>query len=113
VFVVLSVLLAVGCLIPGVAKVVGHPKMQAAAGHFGIPFGLYRLIGTAEVAAAAGVLAGLVWAPLGVAAASGMVLLLAGALLAHSRARDGFKQTTLAFVVLGVSLAYLAAAFVR
>ena len=86
-FIALSVLLAVACLVPAIAKLAAHPKMLASAGHFGIPWSRYRLIGVAELLAAAGVLAGLIWAPIGVAAASGMCVLLVGALATHRRIR--------------------------
>ncbi len=66
--------------------------MRQSAAHFGIPWNRYRLIGVAELAAAAGVLAGLWWHPLGVAAAAGMVLLLLGAVLTHRRAADSGKE---------------------
>jgi hypothetical protein len=56
-FTALSLLLAAACLLPGLAKLLGHPKMQKSAAHFGIPWPHYRLIGVAELAAAAGVLA--------------------------------------------------------
>ena len=42
----------------------------------------------AEVAAAAGLLIGLAWAPLGIAAAAGLVLLMIGAIVFHVRAKD-------------------------
>ncbi len=106
----LSALLAVVCLLPGVAKLRSHPRMQGAARHFGIPWTRYRLIGVAEVAAAAGVLIGLVWHPLGVAAAVGMALLLVGALVAHRRAGDSLANAAPALVAFGVSLAYMATA---
>lgn len=112
-FIVLSVLLAVACLVPAVAKLSSHPKMLGAATHFGIPWARYRLIGVAELAAAAGVVAGLFWAPLGLAAASGMALLVIGALAAHRRAGDGLTQAAPALVTLAISLAYLAEALVR
>ena len=79
-FVTISLLLAAVCLLPAVAKLLGHPKMRQSAAHFGIPWPRYRLIGVAELAAAAGILIGLWWHPLGVAAAAGMTLLLLGAL---------------------------------
>ena len=60
-FTALSFVLAAACLIPALAKLPSHPKMLAAADHFGVPWVRYRLIGVAELAAAAGALAGL-WA---------------------------------------------------
>ena len=49
----------------------------------------YRLIAAPEAAAAVGLLAGFAAAPLGAAAAIGLVLLMAGALGLRARARDG------------------------
>jgi uncharacterized membrane protein YphA (DoxX/SURF4 family) len=110
VFITLSLLLAAACLVPGTAKLLAHPKMRRAAAHFGIPWSRYRLIGAAELAAAAGVLIGLWWHPLGVAAAAGMVLVLTGALLTHRRAGDAAKEAVPALAALAVTIAYLAVA---
>jgi len=63
--------------------------MLASASHFGIPWPSYRLIGVAELAAIAGVLAGLYWLPIGVAAASVMAALLMGAVTVHRQVGDG------------------------
>ena len=107
-YIALSILLAAACLVPGSAKLLGHPKMQKSAAHFGIPWRHYRLIGVAELAAAAGVLAGLWWHPLGVAAAAGMVVLLIGALITHRRALDTAKEMAPALLTLAITIAYLA-----
>ncbi len=109
-FIALSVLLAVACLIPAIAKLAGHPKMRESAGHFGIPWPRYRLIGVAELAATAGVVMGAWLRPLGIAAAAGMVLLLAGALLTHRQAKDGPKDMAPAVITLVIAICYLAAA---
>ena len=109
-FVVLSVLLAIACLVPATAKLLGHPRMQESARHFGIPWRRYRLIGVAELAAAAGALAGLWWHPLGLAAAAGMAALLAGALIIHQRAGDRSKETAPAMLTLIISIAYVVTA---
>ena len=106
-FVTISLLLAAACLFPAAGKLADHPKMRHSAAHFGIPWPRYRLIGIAELAAAAGVLAGLWWHPLGVAAAAGMVLLLLGALITHRRAADSRKETAPALLALAITLAYL------
>jgi uncharacterized membrane protein YphA (DoxX/SURF4 family) len=106
----LSILLAAACLVPASAKLLGHPKMQKSAAHFGIPWPRYRLIGVAELAAAAGVLAGLWWHPLGVAAAAGMIVLLTGALITHRRALDSAKEMAPALFTLAITIAYLAIA---
>jgi hypothetical protein len=110
VFVALSLLLAAACLVPGMAKVLGQPRMRKPAAHFGIPWRGYQLIGVAELAAAGGVLAGLWWHALGLAAASGMALLLIGALASHRRAGDTIKETTPALIAFAIAAAYLAVA---
>ena len=104
----ISLLLAAACIVPAAAKLLGHPKMRASAARFGIPWSRYRLIGVAELAAAAGVLAGIVGRPLGIAAAAGLAALLVGALLAHRRAGDTTKEAMPAFVALAVTATYLA-----
>jgi uncharacterized membrane protein YphA (DoxX/SURF4 family) len=109
-FTALSLLLAAACLLPGSAKLLGHPKMQKSAARFGIPWRRYRLIGVAEVAAAAGVLIGLWWHPLGLAAAAGMALLLLGAVITHRQAADSGKEMAPALLALAITLAYLAIA---
>jgi uncharacterized membrane protein YhaH (DUF805 family) len=109
-FVALSLLLAAVSLLPGAAKLTGHPKMRESASRFGIRWHRYRLIGVAEVAAAAGVLVGLWWHPLGVAAAAGMALLLTGAVITHRRAKDSGKEMAAALLALAITIAYLAAA---
>jgi len=111
-FVALSLLLAAACLLPGAAKLTGHPKMRASAAHFGIRWQRYRLIGVAELAAAAGVLAGLWWHPLGLAAAAGMAVLLTGAMITHRRAEDSAKEMAGALLALTLTVAYLAAALI-
>jgi uncharacterized membrane protein YhaH (DUF805 family) len=66
----------------------------------------------AELAAAAGILMGLRWHPLGLAAAAGMAVLLTGAVIAHRRAKDGGKEMTPALAALAIAIAYLATAII-
>jgi uncharacterized membrane protein YphA (DoxX/SURF4 family) len=111
-FVTFSLLLAAACLLPAVGKLLGHPKMRQSAAHFRIPWPRYRLIGVAELAAAAGVLIGLWWHPLGVAAAAGMALLLLGAVITHRNTADSVKEMAPAVLALLLTLAYLAIALI-
>ena len=85
---VLSVLLAVFFAATGVPKIAGAKLMHDVADHFGLPDVLVRGIGGAELAGAAGLVAGLPAAPLGIAAAAGLVLLMAGAVAFHIQAKD-------------------------
>jgi uncharacterized membrane protein YphA (DoxX/SURF4 family) len=110
-FITFSLLLAAICLVPAAGKLTGQPKMRQSARHFGIPWPRYRLIGVAELAAAVGVLAGLWWHPLGLAAAAGMALLLIGAVITHRRAADGGKEMAPVLLALAITIAYLAIAF--
>jgi uncharacterized membrane protein YphA (DoxX/SURF4 family) len=84
--------------------------MRQSAAHFGVPWPRYRLIGAAELAAAAGILVGLWWHPIGLAAAAGMILLLTGALITHRRAADSGKDMAPALLALVITIAYLAIA---
>ncbi|MFJ8957748.1 DoxX family protein [Lentzea sp. NPDC102401] len=96
---VLSALLAVAFLGAGVSKVMKVPAMVAAAETHGFTADGYRNIGLLEVAGAAGLLIGLWWAPLGIAAALGLTLLMAGAVIVHVRAKDKVAETVPAVVL--------------
>ncbi len=112
-FPALSLLLALACLGPAVAKLAGAPAVRESAAHFGIPWHRYRLISVPELAAAIGVLAGLQVRPLGVAAACGMAILLLAALIAHRRAGDSLATTAPALAAVAVTAGYLAVALTR
>jgi uncharacterized membrane protein YphA (DoxX/SURF4 family) len=107
----LSLLLVAVCVLPAAGKLLAHPKMRHSAERFGIPWRWYRLIGIAELAAAAGVLAGLAWRPAGLAAAAGMTLLLIGALAAHRRAHDSLSDAVPALAALAIAFAYQVVAY--
>jgi uncharacterized membrane protein YphA (DoxX/SURF4 family) len=109
-YLTLSLLLTLVCLVPAAAKLAGHPKMRHAAGHFGIAWRRYRLIGVVELIAAAGVLVGLFWRPAGLLAAVGMILLLLGAVVTHRRAHDSVREALPALLALAVAGTYLAVA---
>jgi hypothetical protein len=113
VFTALSIVFAGLCLLPAIAKFSAKPRVVASAGRFGIPWPRYQLIGVAEVLAAIGILAGLVWPPIGIGAALGMIVLLAGALVAHRRAGDPLLDAAPAIVSIVVAVAYLAVAVAR
>ena len=112
-FAFLSLPLAAAYALPGSAKLLAHPKMRHAAAHFGIPWSRYRLLGVAELAAAAGIIVGIRWPAIGVAAAIGMILLLLGALVTHRQAGDPVKEAAPALVVLLLTVAYLAITLAR
>ena len=106
-FVTISLLLTAACLLPAAGKLTGQPRMRKSAAHFGIPWPRYRLIGVTELAAATGILTGLWWHPLGLAAAAGTALLLIGAIITHRKAADNAKEMAPAWLALLLTLAYL------
>lgn len=103
-----SVVYALMCLAPAAMKLYGTNQMREAAQHFGLPWTRYRIIGMLELAAAAGVIAGIYWRPIGLLAAVGMVALLLGAMVFHRRAGDRIGESIAALVFLAASVGYLA-----
>jgi uncharacterized membrane protein YphA (DoxX/SURF4 family) len=91
--VVLSILLAAVFVASGTPKALKNAKTASAAEHLNFSAGSYHVIGALEVAAAAGLIIGLFWAPLGIAAAGGLTLLMVGAAISHGRVKDKFSLT--------------------
>ena len=107
----LSLILAAACLIPAGGKLTNHPQMRASAARFGIAWQRYQLIGLAELGAAVGVLAGLLWRPLGLAAGMCLAVLLLAAILTHVRTGDRGRELMPALLILAIDALYLALAF--
>ena len=82
---ILSVLLAVSMAHSFVRKATGASSSMELRDRLAVPPMLWSTIGVLELCAALGLLAGLVVAWLGVAAAVGVALLMAGAVMAHLR----------------------------
>ncbi|KOV95419.1 invasion protein [Streptomyces sp. NRRL B-1140] len=103
---ILAVALSLVFLPLGLAKVAAVPFMREAAAHVGMSTGLYRIIGTLELAGAAGLLLGLASAPLGVAAAAGLALLMVAAAVVHLRQGDPPVRALPAAVLALTAVAY-------
>jgi DoxX-like family len=108
VLIVVAVVFAGVCVGSAVPTLAGANAMRQAAEHFGIPWPRYRLIGVLLAAAAVGIVAGIHWPVCGYVAASGMALLLVGALYFHLRARDPFVEMAPAVTTAAIAVAYLA-----
>ncbi|MFF4505709.1 DoxX family protein [Streptomyces sp. NPDC001401] len=108
--IVLAVVLSLVFLPLGLAKLAAVPFMRQAAAHLGMSVRLYRVVGTLEVAGVAGLLTGLAWTPLGVAAATGLALLMAAAAVVHLRHGDPPPRAVPAAVLAVAALAYAGAA---
>jgi hypothetical protein len=106
---ILSVLLALVFARVGALKVfTAADKMVAELGRLGVSAGLVRLIGALEILGAAGLVIGLWIGPLGIAAATGLALLMIGAAIYHIKARDTAKNTLAPLILLLVSATVLA-----
>jgi DoxX-like family len=101
--VIVTVLLAALFTFSSSIKLLGVPQSLQIRDHLGVKSMQWRMIGVLELAGVAGVLVGLVWAPIGIAAAIGLALLSIGAIAFHVRASDGAVDTAPA--VIGVALA--------
>jgi uncharacterized membrane protein YphA (DoxX/SURF4 family) len=86
--VVVSALLAVVLVMSGAAKLAGAPTVVASMTKVHFPLDKLWLLAIAEIAGAAGLLVGLAGWPIGVAAATGVILYFVGALVFHLRVRD-------------------------
>ena len=103
--VVVTILLAVLFTFAASIKLLGVPQSLAIRDHLGVKPLQWRLIGGCELAGVAVALVGLLWAPIGIAAAIGLALLSIGAIAFHLRASDGAKDTSAAVIGLALAVA--------
>jgi uncharacterized membrane protein YphA (DoxX/SURF4 family) len=99
---ILFAALGLGFVAGGVMKIAGTAPHPEVAARLGYPYPVYRGIGAVEVAGGAGLLIGLAAAPLGMAAAGGLLLLMIGAAISHARVRDQLTNAapSIAFALL-------------
>jgi hypothetical protein len=103
--VIVTALLAVLFTFSSLIKLVGVRQSLAIRDHLGVKPMQWRVIGLLELAGVVGVLAGLALAPIGVAAAVGLALLLLGAIIFHVRAADSAADMAPAVIGLGLAVA--------
>jgi hypothetical protein len=88
-YIIIAVVLAVALIASAVAKLRRDPRVVGPIHEtVGVPLRFLPHLAALEIAAAVGLLIGLVWAPLGVAAAAGAVLYMIGAVISHARVQD-------------------------
>lgn len=104
--IVLAALTCALLLVAALSKVTGQQSMRDMAAHLGVPWPRYRAIGFLELAAVAGIVVGLWWTWLGVAAGAGVVLLMAGAVVFHARAKDAPSDMVPALALLVLAAGY-------
>jgi len=103
--VVVTALLAALFTFSSLIKLIGVRQSVEIRDHLGVKPVQWRMIGSLELAGVAGVLAGLAWAPIGVAAAVGLALLMLGAIGFHVRASDSTADTAPSVIGLGLAVA--------
>jgi len=86
---VLAVLYSGMLIFSGVTKLQHHPQaVQIIHELIGVPLGWFPVLAACEFAGALGLLAGIRWAGLGIAASVGVVLYFVGAIVSHLLAGD-------------------------
>ncbi|MDP4511563.1 DoxX family protein [Nonomuraea turcica] len=106
----LSALVALVFLLAGAQKLLLRPQVAANLLRLGVGSATTRSIGALEIAGTLGLVAGLWWRPLAVAAAAGLTLLLIGAIGYHLRARDFTHRRHRSHAVVPVLLALVTGA---
>jgi hypothetical protein len=104
---ILASLLVVAFAATGSAKLAAVPAMRAKAEHVGFSVSAYRRIGFLEVLGVLGLIVGAFVPVIGALAAAGLLLLLAGAVVAHRRNGDGIREIAPAVVLGLVTLSFL------
>ncbi|MDT5080552.1 MAG: hypothetical protein QOJ80_5189 [Mycobacterium sp.] len=103
--VIVTILLAALFGFASAIKLLGVRQSLEIRDHLGISATNWRGIGLLELAGVIGVLAGLWWPPLGIAAATGLALLSVGAIVSHIRASDRADESIPAAIGLVLAVA--------
>ena len=86
--VVVTVFLTVALVASAIGKLTKNEGATSAVLGVGVPAERIPVLAALELAGAVGLVIGLFWAPLGIAAAIGVVLYFLGAVIAHLRVKD-------------------------
>jgi hypothetical protein len=103
---IVGIVLALMLLFSASAKLTRNQQLVDGLTAIGVPLGMLPFLAACEIAGAVGLVIGLWWAPLGIAAAVGVVLYFVGAVGAHLRKSD-FKGAPSAGVMFLASTAVL------
>jgi uncharacterized membrane protein YphA (DoxX/SURF4 family) len=106
---IVSSLFAVALVVSARAKLVRNPQIVTGMMALGVPEDKLWLLATAEIGGAVGIVAGLFWWPLGVVAASALVLYFVGATASHLRVNDPKIAPALVMLVVAVAVLVLRA----
>jgi hypothetical protein len=105
-YAVVGVVLALMVLSSATAQLARNKVVLANLTHLGIPTGILPFLATCLIAGGVGLVIGLWYRPLGVAAAVGLVLYFVGAVIAHLRKGDvkGLPAPALFLVLAAVAV---------
>jgi len=88
-YLAITILLAAMAAFSGVGKIRRDPRIVRVIHEvIGVPLSYFPLLAACEFAGALGLLLGILWPPLGVAAGIGLVLYFVGAVASHLRVGD-------------------------
>jgi hypothetical protein len=110
--IVVSILLALVLLGSAGAKLAKSAQVVESMSTVGVPLSALPFLAAAEIAGAVGLIVGLYWWPIGVAAAIGVVLYFVGAVISHLRADDAKNvapAAVLGLVAIGELVLFLVA----
>lgn len=87
-YVVLAVMLSLVLVFSAIPDITHDPKITEGLKALGVPDSWFLPLGLVKIAGALGLLSGIAYRPLGIAAAIGVVLYFLGAVITHLRAGD-------------------------
>lgn len=88
-YIIIAVLMSLLAVASGAAKLQHNPRVVSGIhGVVGVPMPWFPVLAACEIAGAIGLLIGIFWPPLGLAAAVGLVVYFVGAIIGHLRVRD-------------------------
>ena len=88
-YTVVAIVLGLGLAGSASAKIRKDERVTAGLTGAGVPLSWFVPLALLELAGTVGLLIGIWWRPLGIAAAIGVILYFIGALVFHIRAKDG------------------------
>ncbi|WP_328752917.1 DoxX family protein [Streptomyces sp. NBC_00285] len=109
-YVVIAVVLSLVLALSAVPDITSDPKITDGIKALGVPDSWFLPLGLIKIAGALGLLAGIVYRPLGIAAAIGVVLYFLGAVITHVRGGDT-KSIGLPATIMLVAVAPLVLGF--
>ncbi|MCX4852457.1 DoxX family protein [Streptomyces canus] len=99
-YVALAVVLSLFLVFSARSDITRDPKVTEQLKALGVPDSWFLPLGLVKIAGALGLLAGIVYRPLGIAAAIGVVLYFLGAVVTHLRGGDMKRVGTPAVIML-------------